>query len=361
MENLETTYKSLISRESLIGLTDEEQLQHIGRLTDISLDIQKIEGLKHAIKLSEELQKRSLTPGQLATSHYFLANAWANLKLLLRKGKDRSWDWEQEETEKELIHLRRALNEEGLLELSNERACEILTNVGNVMSDVGRFVDAIVYWDRALAKVPSFPMACGNRGYGLTHYAYALYDKGHRAIFLKHAHADLKNALLFPSLLHGDAQKTFSRYRDRIESVLPQKYLNTDLDVHAFSLGTSEREIRYRRWCLGNRLFLNPLNDLGLYPISARDILTTPSVVVKIGEGPYYLGYFDQMKQEFVSARYLCYEGTNEKRPHFSDREVLLHNTLDYPSYSLSIEKVKAAFRISIVRLRNCVILVSKK
>lgn len=346
MENLETTYKSLISRENLIGLTDEESLRHIGRLTDISLDIQKIEGLKHAIKLSEELQERSLSPGQLATSHYFLANAWARLKLLLIKDKDCSLDWEQEETEEELIHLRRAFNEEGLIELSNERACQILTNLGNIMRYVGRFVEAIVYWDRALAKIPSFPMARGNRGLGLTHYAHALYDKGHAEIFLKHAHADLKNALLFPSLLHEDAQKGFSRYRDRIESVLSQKHLNTDLDMHTFSLGTSEQEIRYRRWCLENRLFLNPLNDLGLYPISARDILTTPSVVVKSGEGPYYLSYFDQMKQEFVSARYLYYEGTNEKLAHFSDREVFLYNTLDYPSYSLSVEKVKAAFRM---------------
>lgn len=347
MENLETTYKSLISRENLIGLTDEESLQHIGRLTDLSLDIQKIEGLKHAIKLSEELQERSLSPGQLATSHYFLANVWANLRLLLRKNKDCSWDWEQEETERELIHLRRALNEEGLLELSNERTCEILTNLGNVMSGVGRFVEAIVYWDRVLSKAPSFPMACGNRGYGLTHYAYALYDKGHRVIFLKHAHADLKNALLSSaSSLYEDARKDFNKYREKIESVLPKKYLDTELDMRTFDVGTSEQEIEYRQWCLKNRLFLNPLNDLGLYSVAARDILTAPNIAVKIGEEPYYFSYFDQMKQEFVSARYLYYEGTNEKLAHFSDREVFLHNTLDYPSYSLSVEKIKSAFRI---------------
>lgn len=347
MENLETTYKSLISRENLIGLTDEESLRHIGRLTDISLDIQKIEGLKHSIKLSEELQGRSLTYGQLATSHYFLANVWANLRSLLRKDKDCSWDWEQEETEEELIHLRRALNDKGLLEISKERACQVLTNMGNVMNYVGRFVEATEYWDRALSKLPSFPMARGNRGNGLTYYARTLYDKGHAAIFLKHAHADLKNALLpSSSFPYEDARKGFNKCREWIESVLSREYLNTELDMYTFSFGASEQEIRYRRWCLENRLFLNPLNDLGLYPISARDILTTPSVVVKSGEGPYYLSYFDQMKQEFVSARYLYYEGTNEKLAHFSDREVFLHNTLDYPSYSLSAEKVKSAFRM---------------
>ena len=53
------------------------------------------------------------------------------------------------------------------------------------------------------------------------------------------------------------------------------------------------------------------------------------------------------MKQEYASARYLYYEGMHVQGPHFSDRGVRLYNTLDYPSYSLSIEKVKAAFRTS--------------
>jgi hypothetical protein len=51
------------------------------------------------------------------------------------------------------------------------------------------------------------------------------------------------------------------------------------------------------------------------------------------------------MKQEFVSARWLYYEGTHSDDVHHSDRGVLLYNTLDYPIYSLAIEKVKAAFR----------------
>lgn len=63
--------------------------------------------------------------------------------------------------------------------------------------------------------------------------------------------------------------------------------------MDSFSFGDSEQEIQYRRWCLRNRLFINPLNDIGLHPISAHDILTTPAIVVKIGEGPYYQGYFN--------------------------------------------------------------------
>ena len=342
MKDLEATYQSLISLENLKGLTNEIALERIGQLTDLSLDLQKTSGLRHAIELSEELQKRRLNARQLAISHYFLANAWANLRTLLRTEKD-EWDWEQKEVEMEIIHLRMALKEKGLHELPDLRACQILTNLGNLLDHVGRFVEAIEYWDRALKRLPSFAMARGNIGIGLITYAKALYDQGHRSIFLKQAHTDLKKAI--SSELHKDAREGFDRNLVWIESVLSSEFINKDLDLHSFSLGVSEQEIRYRRWCLENRLFLNPLNDLGSYPIAARDVLTTPSIAVKIGQGPYYPGYFNQMKQEFVSARYQYYEGISSKLPHFSDREVILYNTLDYPTYSLAVEKVKSAFR----------------
>ena len=53
------------------------------------------------------------------------------------------------------------------------------------------------------------------------------------------------------------------------------------------------------------------------------------------------------MKQEFVSARFIYYEGVHASGVHFSDRRVQLYDTLDYPAYSLGAEKMRMAFRIS--------------
>ena len=345
MKDLKGAYSSLISLENLKGLSNETALARIGQLTDLSLDLQKIDGLEHAIKLSKELQKRRLSSGQKATLHYFLANGWANLRVLSLSEKDQ-WDWEQEEIEQEIINLRKALREKGLQKLPVHRTCQILTNMGNILDQVGRFVEAIEYWERALKRLPSFAMARGNKGICLITYASVLYDQGHRSIFLKYAHSDLKEAIS-SSELHEGARKEFDRKLVWIESILSPEFIEKDLDLRRFSLGASDQEIRYRQWCLDNHLFLNPLNDLGSYPIAARDVFTTPSIAVKIGEGPYYLGYFNQMKQEFVSARYLYYEGISSKQSHFSDRDVLLFNTLDCPAYSLAVEKVKSAFRIA--------------
>jgi len=345
MANPEATYKSLISVENLKGLKAEAALEHIGLLVDLSLDLRQTDGLERAIRLSEELQKRQLTAGQSATLHYFLANAWANLRSLSRADSDQVWDWEQEEMEKEIFHLRSALKEEGFRQLPKERKCQVLTSLANLLDHIGRFVEAIEYWNKALDVAPAYGVARGNRGIGLVNYARVLYDQGHAAVFFKYAHADLKTALL--SVLHEDVRKAFDEHRMRIESVLTPQDTDKDVDLYGFPLGASEREVQYRRWCLENRLFLNPLNDLGPYPIAARDVLTTPSIVVGINEGPYYTGFFNQMKQEFVSARYLYYDGIDAEQPHFSDRDVFLYNTLDYPSYSLAVEKMKSAFRMS--------------
>jgi len=343
MKNSEATYQSLISLKELRGLRANIALEHIGRLIDLSLDLQRTEGLKHAIRLSEEFQKRRLTAKQVALSHYFLANAWANLRILIRPKND-LWKWEQKEIEQEIIHLRRASHEEeGFQELPAVRACQILTNLANILDLVGRFVEAIEYWDKALDTLPSFAMARGNRGICLINYARSLYDESHKKVFLKQAHMDLEAAL--SSKLHKDARRKFDKNRTWIESVLSPEFIKKELSLHGFLLGASKQEIRYRRWCLENRLSLNPLNDLGSHSIAARDVLTVPSIAVKIDEGPYYLGCFDQMKQEFVAARYQYYEGISSKRPHFSDKDVLLYNTLDYPVYSLAIEKAKSAFR----------------
>ena len=106
-----------------------------------------------------------------------------------------------------------------------------------------------------------------------------------------------------------------------------------------------EAEQAYRRWSLSHRLFLNPLNDLGAIAAAAADTLHLPPVTVEIGTSPYLEGFFNQLKQEFVSARYLLFEGMTDRQQHFSDSGVTLYDTLENPVYGLAGEKVKFALR----------------
>ena len=195
MKTADELYQTLIARISVAGLHAQDALAHIGTLTDLSLDLRKEEGLERALQLGVELGSRGLAAGEIATLYFFMGNAWANLRCLRRQDSDASWAWEQAEMEQEIIHFRKAVWGEGFGELEDTRKCEILTNVGNLLNHVGRFSDAIEYWDRALGHIPSFGMALGNRGLGLTEYARSVYDDGHAALLLKSAHQDLVKSL----------------------------------------------------------------------------------------------------------------------------------------------------------------------
>lgn len=169
----------------------------------------------------------------------------------------------------------------------------------------------------------------------------AVYDEGHAVVLAREARRDLELSAL--QALKQSAGEYFSQVRQEIEAALPPDALTATLELSAFPLGTTDAGVSYRQWCLDERLFLNPLNDLGPYPIAASDILASPSIVAPIGEGPRFHGFFNQIKQEFCSARWLAYEAMNSTEAHFSDGDVLLHNTLHYPSYPLATEKLKLA------------------
>lgn len=95
-------------------------------------------------------------------------------------------------------------------------------------------------------------------------------------------------------------------------------------------------------------MFLNTLNDAFPYSISAHDILHLPNIITKIDEGPRFHGLFNQIKQEYVSARFMIFDAISFQGSHFSDRDVHLVNTLDYPVYGISIEKLKYAIEVYI-------------
>jgi len=343
-EDPQQVYDSIIHITDLTEFSTEDAFRHIGILIDTSSVLNKKDGLYLSIRLSVKLMARELNDKQLCDLYYFLSNAWSDLRRLSRGEDGQDWNWEQEEMEYEIIYLRKALNSDGFSKLPKSRRCEIFTNLGNLMDRIGRFVEGAEYRNNALEIIPSFAMARGNMGIGFYHYANILYDIGHKVVFLKHAHYDLNTALDLGII--GQPRDIFDSYKHEIESILPLATFEEEIEMDDFSLGDDETEIRYRDWCLKNRLFLNPLNDLGPYPIAACDVLPLPDITVGINEGPYYTGFFNQLKQEFVSARYLYYEGVNSNDLHFSDKDVLLFNTLDYPSYSLASEKVKIVFRM---------------
>lgn len=346
MRSLEKFYSKLM--RSNYSRPNNKTIIKLGLLIDLSTDLGKEEGFHNAIKYASKFLSAKISDWQKGVLHYFIANAWEGLRLLKHTNIEAVWDWHQEEIEKAIFNYRLCNRH---LKNSNDPSylCPSNTNLGNVFNTLGRFVEAIEFWNKALALKDSFSMAIVNKAYGLFIYSRSLYDQGHQEVFLKYAYK-LLNQGLKGGDIHDTARKYYENIAANIEAGFNKEYLESEFKLKEFPLGHTITERNYRKWCLQNCLFLNPLNDLGVFSIAAIDILHCPSIITTILEHksahpPVYYTFYNQLKQEYVSARFLLYESLNINKPHFSDKDVLIYNTFDYPCYGLEIEKCKIAFR----------------
>ena len=188
-------------------------------------------------------------------------------------------------------------------------------------------------------------MAIGNLGFGLFHYAQILYDDGHKAYFLKESYLNLKKVIESEDI-YSEAKTSFKNIISLIEKQIDINFLNSPETNKNYSLGHTDKEIKYRKWCIENCLFINPLNDIYKETFVAHDILSLPTIVARKEDNNNYHSFYNQMKQEFCSARYLFFESISNRNVHFSDKENIIIDTLDYSIYSLNAEKIKIAFKL---------------
>jgi LA2681-like HEPN len=156
----------------------------------------------------------------------------------------------------------------------------------------------------------------------------------------------IEDAAKHPESGYAEARKYFEDQKAWIEGHLDVAGFGANFEPDDGLLGRSHAEQSYREWCLANRLFLNPINDVISRTLAAHDNLSLLDFQTKLSEPPVLIGFFNQLKQEYVTARWGYYCGVHADRAHFSDRYVSLSNTLDYSSYGLAIEQVRTAFRV---------------
>jgi hypothetical protein len=357
----EAEYEQMFATESFVGQDEGDALSSLAKLVDGASERRSVEGLRKAVRLGGELLSQDLSPKGKTTGHYCVSNAWASLYEIEHRNTDRTWDWTLPELEGQLRHLRLAANSLGFKEVVAGRRTQIHTNTANLLSQLGRSCDAVAAYDEALSDFPGFSMALGNRGIALVHLAIAHYDQGQGYVILHNANRSLKDALEDPQQLEPGAAEGFVSWRKWIEANIPAEFLERPTPLNTeYSLGRSKGERAYREWCLANTLFLNPMNDCGELSVAATDTVNMPSHVLGIGEGPGFFGLFNQIKQEYVGARLLFWEGIAASKTPFADRDVLLMDTLDYPVYGLAVEKQRIAFRMAYSLLDKLAFLLNK-
>lgn len=330
-------------------------LEKLARVIDKSLDSNNEKILKKFVEnYSFKLEKFQKT-----YAYFLLGNAYNGIrKINHKKNINKIWSLEQEEVFKEIYFLRKAIKQEDFYNIGLELKLGIYVNLANSFSHYGRTINAIKYYDKAIAlkfwhknivNHPNYFMALINKANALEYYSNLDYDDGHKEYFIKFAYRLYKEALILfeknKNIYYIDlsiVNKILKRvnFYNKFENIEDIEYFET------YEINFSKNENEYRKFCLSNKLFLNSMNDLGNYDISTYDPLNLPNLITKIDEGfPKTITNFNQIKQEFITFRHLLFEGLHEKTPKYYNKEISITDDYDYNLYDINIEKIKIAFR----------------
>lgn len=315
-----------------------------GYYIDTAWDLGNRNAVVEGVDLVQQFLNRDLSPRTRTRAHYQLANGEQYQNILDPETQNEPAFTDNEYVREQIVALRKSLEESGIQATPDTEVRKRFVNLGNALDSTGRAVEAIDKYESALSLYPNHPQALGNRGMTKIWYGSALYNEGETVLFLHSANQDLTAALSADGL-HPEAIHRFRESKRGIEE-FDVEWLGFDR-LEKESLGDTDEERRYREWVLSNRLFLNPLNDISTHTSVAEDTFHLPSIITEIDEPLPYPGLYNQMKQEYVSARYMFYEGLHAGEDHFSDQDVTLANTMDYPAYGYGTEQMKAGLRLA--------------
>ncbi len=321
----------------------EEIISKMGLLIDYSYALKNTTGTFKAIKVLEKTLKEPILKIQAAKIYSRLGNAYSDLETIPGEGQI-SADWENKNRKKSLFYFRKSL----IPEFSSKDKVSAYTNLGNMYDFAGRHFKSLEIYDSILIQEPSHFMTLGNKGIALIRISTFLSDNFDRQCYLFFAYKSLHECLKhIPSEIPD--KEYFNTNLEMLKKINIHEINEEDLKLDNSLRKCSPEEELYVKWCRKNRLFLTPLNDLGDFNGINRDVSHLPTMAYLLEENPHeFPSLYNQLKQEFTSARYFLYEGLlNKGTPHFSDKENLLINPLDYPKYSLNVEKIKISFRMA--------------
>ena len=280
--------------------------------------------------------------------YYDLGNAYSSLDSLKNRNENNVWNYNNIEHLNAIKAYRNCVKiETKNYPNKNDILVQCYTNLGNMFSESGRIIYAISAWKKALSINSAFGMAQGNLGRGLVEYAKNLYDDGQAFLIAKYAYECLKKSIISNDV-YPSAKNYFESYKQFLVRTISIENLEAKEDFKDYFSSLALKEKNYRLWVLSKSLFLNPLNDIYYDTYVAHDIIHLPNMITSINEPPIYHGLFNEIKQQYVSARYFYYLYLQKKdtlEKHFADKENLLVNTLDYSLYGIEYELLKTAYK----------------
>lgn len=303
-----------------------EDVQKLTHIFDEYTDRQDVSGIIKTIDEAIALvQSDTLNYISFASLYYSIATAYSDLSHLSPEYQN------DENIEKQLYYFRLSINQLELQELTDNIKPYLLglefslfTNYASTLDRIGRTIEALNYYKKVLQINSKYGMTLGNLGVAYLNYGMLVFDPSHRDILNYFAYHYLKDSLRNTQNMSNEAIDCFKNHLKIWDKEYVKQVLEPDLTIPKYSLGEPAEE-DYRKWALRNNLFINPMNDLPIIEnFVAADVLGMPSIVMSVKDGMNYKyhGMFNNLKQEYITARYLFYEATQLlAEPHYADTE----------------------------------------
>jgi tetratricopeptide (TPR) repeat protein len=227
---------------------------------------------------------------------------------------------------------------------------EQLTNLGNALDACGRVVDALHYYDRAIAVSPKFGMAQLNRGQALQYLNAA--SGSYSIKMLYEIHKAYAEAAASDST-EPSFRQAARRHAEAAARVIQEHGHDVAEDPHSLEQDTSERASHdgYWRWCLDSSLTLSE-HALYCHCIGARrdDLsILTPSAKLSGLLVPHMELLLNRVKSEYCLARALHYQAvTRESALKWSVDafEGTYTDLLDGEASGIEAEFLRTSFRL---------------
>lgn len=224
-----------------------------------------------------------------------------------------------------------------------------LVNYSNLLHQNGRLISSIELLSKFLDERNPFTMGKVSLACLLYDYASVYYDQKHQLILFQYSYRLTIKALENVDNIQEkkDAKRILIDLKKKLETLLDKDILLESQPITDSIIPDKKMSVlenKYRSWVSQNKLSLNILNDIYTDIVIAYDPILLPNMCgdIKVKD---HIGLFNQIKQEYVSSRFLLYEGISDNTAHFSDKYLMLRDTLNHPIYNLNIEKIKLSYR----------------
>lgn len=216
---------------------------------------------------------------------------------------------------------------------------QALVHLGALYDHFGRFQEAQFMFLQAGHLLPSDYMWRFNLGFSLGS-THGFYERRSEPFVLAHAKAILKQYVDKP-----ETTKSVTALYEKIKD-----WKTPDLSDDKVVEYDDSDEGRYNKWVNDYWLRLNSYNDINPHSSLAQDDSLYFDAVFSPNQDPDFgfrmFTLLNEIKQEFVSARYMLYRYFQDSGSlHFSDKGVRLSDNADYSNYCYHIEVAKSAFR----------------